>query len=255
MELKLIQCNIWHGRYHNKLVTFLREQDADIITLQEVTSFGLNWGENAQFDVFEQLKSDLNCSGIFAPTFLKRGERDGHLGNAILSKFPILYHKVHFLSGRLCYDEEFGEDWRREPRNLLEVRLDIGKSTLGVFTTHLAFSPDFVVSPLQWLQAKKLSAILRRSNKSPLILAGDLNALPGSSVIGLLERDFENVLCGKNLVTFAKHRFAFGDFEVDELRYLIDYIFVNEAIHSIDINAIDVDCSDHLPLVYQFRYP
>ena len=253
--MKLVQLNIWHARRYDAVVAFLRDQDPDIITLQEVTSYSENWGERAM-DVFEQLKTDLGLrEGANAPAFFREGQPPGYHGNAILSRFPLISSQVHFLSGRYSSTQSFAGNWLLEPRNTLQVLLQTGAGSLRVFSTHLTFSPGFETSPVQMAQAGRLARLLQRGRgqNTPTILAGDLNTLPGSPVIQLLERQLHNQSSGQPLLTFARQPFIFGDFRVDGLRYQVDYVFTGPHIQPLSIQAVDVECSDHLPLVFTFN--
>jgi endonuclease/exonuclease/phosphatase family metal-dependent hydrolase len=244
-RLKLIQYNIWESKHVSDVEAFLKEQDADIVTLQEATCGEYYEGDTP--DAFMQLKSSLKLHGVYAPTVLKK--KNGLQGNAILSKHPIVSHEVTFLNNELAYEDEYDGDITKEPRAALKAEINISGLRLQVITTHLTFSPYFNPSDLQLSQARNLLEVLRKVKNDPLIFAGDLNTKQESKIISLFEENFSNALHGKDFKTFAKRPFSFEGFEVKDLEYLLDYIFVNDLIRVIDVNAKDVDGSDHLPVV------
>ena len=57
--LKFIQINIYKGKYFEALLDFLKKQDADVITMQEVTVGGFNLTDDKSVNLFEILKEKL----------------------------------------------------------------------------------------------------------------------------------------------------------------------------------------------------
>jgi endonuclease/exonuclease/phosphatase family metal-dependent hydrolase len=91
--------------------------------------------------------------------------------------------------------------------------------------------------------------VLKNIEDGPLIFAGDLNSKEGSEIVCLLEQSLSNALRGSDLRTFANHPFSFQGFEVNDLEYLLDYIFVNDQVRVLAVHAENVAGSDHLPVV------
>jgi endonuclease/exonuclease/phosphatase family metal-dependent hydrolase len=87
---------------------------------------------------------------------------DGHHGNAVLSKFPIVAHRNH--------DVSVGT---REPRGLLHCRLDLpGRGEVHAICAHLALH-----EAERRAQLDLLCDIVRREvpPAAPLVVAGDFN--------------------------------------------------------------------------------
>jgi endonuclease/exonuclease/phosphatase family metal-dependent hydrolase len=91
VELKVVTLNIWEGLFLDKAINFLKEEDADILLLQEV------YGQNAtdskdQFRTLEILQESLELPYYYYTPGLRHRREEGMFleGNAIFSRFPIL---------------------------------------------------------------------------------------------------------------------------------------------------------------------
>jgi len=128
----------------------ISELDADVIALQEVLR--PLQGE----DPLERLADVMGLHLAFAAT---RTHRHGELGNAILSRSPILNVSILDLSFS-----------RLERRVAVAARFETDQSSLGVVATHLA-----LVDRTRHRQVRELldhPQLLR----GPVILLGDMNA-------------------------------------------------------------------------------
>lgn len=249
MQLKLISYNIWHGKKWEKLLPWIKDQNADILCLQEVTSHEQNWGDNAPPDIFQALKQELNLKGVLGKAWMLDDKHQSYQGCAILSRFPISSSKTHFLSHQLSYGHEFDHDWTREPRVLVEAKLNINNSPLTVFTTHLSYHKRFADEAKKLREADNLLSILDNHQSDNFIFAGDLNTPPDSPIIQKIQDAYQDA--SPDAPTFARHRFEHEDFVVDDLTYQLDYCFLNGTIKPLKSNAPNLATSDHLPLVIQ----
>jgi endonuclease/exonuclease/phosphatase family metal-dependent hydrolase len=76
----------------------------------------------------EFLAHTVGLHAISGPTIERQ---DGHYGNALLTRLPIVDVRMMDLTV-----------FRREPRGALDVRLDAGGATLRVIATHLGLLPS-----------------------------------------------------------------------------------------------------------------
>jgi endonuclease/exonuclease/phosphatase family metal-dependent hydrolase len=130
----------------------LRELDADVIALQE-----LEWEAHAARSLLSLLANALGSEGVPGPTLL---HRDGHYGNAVLTRLPL--HSVRRIDLTVP---------GREPRGALDVTLDAFEDGLRVIATHLGLAPMERRRQMRQL----LSLMPPEAVRRPVILLGDLN--------------------------------------------------------------------------------
>jgi endonuclease/exonuclease/phosphatase family metal-dependent hydrolase len=126
MKLKVISWNIWGGRRLDEVISFLSHEDPDIIALQEVS----------ERDVHGKIKNDAHviaeALGYYV-FFGKAFTTDRHtppysLGNAVISRFPILESRTFELSGLPLYRNNS----ITEPRNTVVSRIAVESQELCI---------------------------------------------------------------------------------------------------------------------------
>ncbi|MFF0658508.1 endonuclease/exonuclease/phosphatase family protein [Micromonospora tulbaghiae] len=172
--MRVLTWNLWwrYGDWRNRrnaIVGALREADPDVCGLQEV------WGDEDRNFALE-LAEELGMRAVFAPTAppAGAGDSDVGMGNAILSRWPILSSAALPLGG--------GED-----RSVCHAVIEAPSGRLPFFTTHLTYGPGS--SALRQDQVRSLVHIVARHSADrayPVVVTGDLNAEPGSDEIRLL---------------------------------------------------------------------
>ena len=172
--VRVLTFNILHGAtmkgdYDLEVIDrVIRESDADLVALQEVDFMTMR---ARGYD----LVTELGWRVKMAPLFARAMDYDGgEYGEGILSR----YSYASTRNVPLPYSEG------REPRTALEVItiLPFGDTIvfIGTHLDHLGDETDRV------RQVKRINEVFLQ-NKHPVILAGDLNAVPGSVSIGILE--------------------------------------------------------------------
>ena len=128
----------------------ISELKADVIALQEVIR------PRDQEDPLEMLSDALGLHLAFATT---RPHKHGHLGNAILSRFPLAGVSVIDISHS-----------RIEKRGALAARLANGDDELAVVATHLSL--------VDRTRRRQVESLLQHPllNAGPSVLLGDMNA-------------------------------------------------------------------------------
>jgi len=136
-----------------RIAAVLREIDADIIGLQEVDARPGATSESMQM---QYLASALGHHAVAGPTLLRP---TGEYGNALLTRRRVLDVRHVDLTV-----------YRREPRAVLDVDLDIDGAAVRVLVTHLGLLPGE-----RRVQVRRLLDLLGESRSDLVILCGDIN--------------------------------------------------------------------------------
>ncbi len=171
--IKVLSFNILHGATTkgdfdlDAIAKVILQTNPDLVALQEV-DFMTNRAK--KYDLATELGWRTKMAPIFGRAMLYDG---GEYGEAVLSKFSFLETRNVLLP---CTPGN-------EPRAALEITTIIPSgdtiSFVGTHLDHLKDETDRIS------QAKKINEVFI-SNKYPTIMAGDLNATPGSTPINIL---------------------------------------------------------------------
>ena len=172
--VKVLSFNIFHGETTkgdfnlDAIAKVIIDAEPDLVALQEV-DFKTNRAK--KYDLVTELGWRTKMSSIFGRAMEYDG---GEYGEGVLSKYTFIK------SRNIVLPYTVG----REPRAALEIitRLPSGDTIafVGTHLDHLQDEKDRVA------QVKKINKIFS-DNKYPTILVGDLNAIPGSKPINILE--------------------------------------------------------------------
>lgn len=135
------------------VVDYLRRHAPDIIALQEVDSRRAR--DVGVPDAFDILRNALGTHGAHAYAL---STADGHYGQALISRWPLVASSVHDLS--------FPE---REPRRAISAEIDTPAGVLRVIATHLGLSLRE-----RSRQAQTLLGLVGRLER-PTVVMGDFN--------------------------------------------------------------------------------
>ena len=172
--IKVLSFNILHGATTRHdfdldlIAQLIIDADPDFVALQEV-DFKTN--RALKYD----LVTELGWRTKLVPLFARAMSYDsGEYGEGILSKYTFL------TSRNVALPYSLGN----EPRAALEITTVLPSgdtiSFIGTHLDHLKDETDKVA------QAKKINQVFSQ-NKYPSILTGDLNDVPGSTTINILE--------------------------------------------------------------------
>jgi len=159
----------------------LRQLDADVVCLQEA------YADAAASDDARRLGERL---GRVVVRSRLRPPAGSAAGNAVLSRWPVIEEGARPLPGT---------NGRAGPRQALWAVLDSPFGPLPVIATHLAYRFDESAVRQQQLRAVLALAAGLRSDPSvdlPILLGGDLNAVPDSDEIRLLTGRSEAPVAG-----------------------------------------------------------
>ncbi len=237
--MKIVSWNIWKGKYFKQIIMDLKKLDADIIGLQEVKVYEEN---NKNQNIAEMISRKLNYQYIYCKSFTTdRHTPSFEIGNAILSRYPIISSKCHILSTL----KEYKGSAETEPRTAVEIKIKFSTKELTVFNTHLGYSSDLSDTLLQKEQIHKLINVL--PNKTT-VLMGDFNALPQSEII----RKIEEKMANTDDILQTPTRIEEKEGLRKEVR--IDYIFTSKDMTFSNFQIHETSASDHRPLSVQLSF-
>jgi endonuclease/exonuclease/phosphatase family metal-dependent hydrolase len=208
----------------DRIVGVLRELDAHVVGLQEIA---VREGSAGDVDQLAHLARAAGYQPIAAPT---RHHARGHFANGLLCRGRVLaVERVDLsLAGR-------------EPRGLLDVRLEQAGSPLRVLVTHLGLSP---VDRL--FQARRLVEVLGDDREEPTLVLGDMNEwFPGPA----LRRLHARLGRAPSVATFPSGRPVLA---LDRIWVQPRAALVEVCAHATPLARI---ASDHLPVKATIRWP
>lgn len=203
----------------SRIARLLKEVNADIIFLQECDKYCRRSGLANQARFLAKRLNMNYAYGVVNRYYIASA------GNAVLTRYPVVTHSNHPLPQTT------------DPRCCLQLSLEVDKQLCTVFNIHLGLNHR-----LRMLGLRETILPMITPFKSPVILAGDLNASQDSPEVHLLSNYLhdtfaENICPQKN------------SFPANEPREKIDYIFTNTACSSVQSCILASQASDHLPVI------
>ena len=180
--LRVLTYNIHHGEGTDgefdlpRLARIIESTAPDLVALQEVDQ------GTARASGVNELTELARLTRLH-PAFGKAMDfQGGGYGVAVLSRWPLLRVDVHPLPGPAD----------REPRTSLTVAVRVNKNgpLLQFTSTHLDSGRDF---GNRIAQATELNHVLVREDRTPAILAGDMNSGAETEVMQILGGSWSNV--------------------------------------------------------------
>lgn len=236
--LCVITYNIHHGVGIDglfdvkRIADLIRENDADLVALQEVD---VETERTGGLNTMEYLARELSMYFAFGKNLDFQG---GGYGNGILSKYPLVsienLHIPPYRSG--------------EQRGILKILVDYNGRELAFWNTHLDHRKDDTERRESVRIIKKMTEDLN----IPIILAGDFNDTPESKALSELNTVFDDVWA------IRKNNKGFT-FPSDKPERRIDYSFFRSPkgssfmLQPVKACVLTSPASDHLPLIVQFR--
>lgn len=208
----------------------------DIVALQELD---MHRERTGGIDQPHMIAQRLEMLYHFHPNLCVEEER---YGNAILSRFPIRLIQAQRLP-------PLNHESKWEPRGALWVALDCEGRPVHFINTHLGLRKKERLQQVRALLGEEW--IEKALNQGAVVLAGDLNALPNSTIYRRLTQHLRDVQTDlkdhKPLPTW------FSQCPVGR----IDHVFVSAGIEVVNIKvsktAMDKVASDHLPLIVDLK--
>lgn len=213
-----------------RITDVIAESRADIVLLQELD---VGRARTQHTDQAQEIANLLGMTPHFHPAL---HVEEGQYGDAILTAFPSRCVRASALPSL------------HEPRGALWVEISIAGRPLQVINTHLGLARRERMLQTQALLGSDWLGHPDHS-LSPVILGGDFNAVPHSSVFKTISRHLRT---GQGRVTLrATFPARFPLLRLDHLFYGRGLQLENMATLQTALTAM---ASDHLPLIGRFRF-
>jgi len=228
VTLRVLSYNIHHGRGTDGLVDLpriaavIRDSAADLVLLQEVDDRTRRTG---RIDQTAELARLTGLHGEFGHQIDYQG---GRYGQAMLSRTPLAEPTVHVLPG----------DPASETRIAFSARTEVAGQSIVIVGTHLHH-----LDPAVRLDQARAIAMLDLGT-GPLILGGDLNAVPGSEPLTELLAHFRGTT-EKPLPTFPA---GAPTRQLDFILYRPAGVLGGATVRVLD----EPTASDHRPILAVF---
>lgn len=246
MTVRILQWNVLFRESASKILDVLKDADADVLCLQELTSVS---GHNEGIDVPAFLAEQLGFNYFYqiAQEWDSPGDRHT-LGNGIFSRWNLTRTDHAFVRPSQGANPH---DPAHEGRAYVEadVALPDG-TTLTVGTAHLSYIPRGVMTPEKKHEIDALLGIAK-AKESRYVLTGDFNEPPESYTVQELARHLQH--CGPpfETLTWPTRPFQSQDHREEGLGWRIDYVFATKDLAVADAAVLETDVSDHLPIVVE----
>lgn len=246
LELSIMSLNIWGGKQLVELSEYLsKNQDIDIFCFQEIFSKTLQKDSikkgilklesRDSVDILEKIQSLLPNHTYHFEEIIPES-----YGMAIFVKnnISVSGHGKQNIYQNTAYN---GHD-PSHSRCLQWLSMTKNGSEFCVFNIHgLWNGKGKGDSPERILQSQEIVEFSQKFN-APVIIAGDLNIMPETESIKILEKNNINLIKKFN-ITSTRSKFY------KKSERFADYIFIphNTQVHNFEV--VDKSVSDHLPLV------
>ena len=220
-----------------RIARVIAQTDADVVALQELDVRRFRSGA---VDQAHAIAEELEMAFHFHPALTVEEEQ---YGDAVLSRIPMRLVRAAALPGLAGRPH-------LEPRGALWVALQLDVNfEVQLINTHLGLVPRERLTQIEALLGP--SWLGHPDCREPVVLCGDLNALPRSVVCRRLGEQLDDAQVV--LDDYRPQRTWFSGYPVGR----IDHVFVSRDIR---VEAVDVPrseltrlASDHLPLVVDLR--
>lgn len=243
--MKILQLNAWTGRLKGALTNFFRENDFDVICLQEAV-----WSEKE--DILENFFTTVNqikeASGLKfeskSPNFRVRFGAESKTmlqGNVILSREKILEEKIETVFGKDKIVDNI-EELNNHAYTVQMVKLSSG---INVVNHHGYWQPNPIGNETTIKVMKKVAGLVKGLS-GPIVMCGDLNIVYESPA--MRELDFLTDLTDKYKVNNTLMGIKFKD------KVACDHILINDDITVNSFKVLDDLISDHRGVVAEIKY-
>jgi endonuclease/exonuclease/phosphatase family metal-dependent hydrolase len=241
--LKLIQINIESSKHLEKIIPFLKAQNPDVITLQELMEEDL-----------KKFEEELGMVSLFTPQAIQNG---GPQGVGILSKTPFVNSRITQYGGVFTNEIPVyihNETDRLASYNtskfmLLVAEVEKDGEVFKIATTHFPVSVGGKTSDFQRQDLVRLLPLLEQEGE--LVLAGDFNAPRGGEIFSALASKYADNIPPEYIWSIDRHMHRAGPMKLEADAqaagfegFMVDGIFSTPG-YSVSNIEIHPGISDH----------
>lgn len=225
-----------------KAIEFVREQDADVVFLQEVER-GYEGGKQIEPPPnFTRLRESLpQYHSVFGYPVPNPLEIPFGLGLALLSKAPLSgFRRIDLPAAEITFEYA---GIRRTPsqRLLIEAQTTVEGRGLRLLNTHLQAFFMIKGSSNDHLTQRNLVEAVLNTSQGPTLLGGDFNSAPEETVVQQYER-----------VGF--HASQTTEITWRRMPFVLDHIFYNSPLRLENCRVIPTLASDHHAVRAEFSF-
>jgi len=238
--LKMISLNIEGNLHYSTVVPFLKNEQADVLCLQEIPeSFTLQLQELGYHVAFAPM-----CQKVLNGTV-------EIIGVAIASKTPFTSYTVYYHQSReniVPYDNGTPETTLALPYVFADItHMD---QVYSFATTHMIDTGNGKENPFQIAAMERMLMLLRA--ESPHCLCGDFNMPRGfNSLYEVVTKDYTDAVPHTYQSSLDKNLHRLGNKTLTEPifeKFMVDYIFTREEYTATDVHLV-FGVSDHAAVV------
>ena len=249
--MKIISLNTWGCRIE-KIFEYIKEneKDTDIFCFQEILKGGNGMTSREEIKGgFEKISEILfQHNGYFCEY-----EHNG-------AYYGENREKLDFEYGIACFVKKDLPNKEIKKGSLISGEDEYGNSSyrFAVGETSLTEVSDYAIINVHGMwqnsiktdtdakiqQSKKILDLTEKSTKKKII-CGDFNLLPDTNSIKMIEVNFRNLIKEFGIKSTRSNLYT------KETRYS-DYLFVDKKIKVENFSVVDIEVSDHLPLLLEF---
>lgn len=267
--MKIQTLNIWGGRLHDELIKHLliQAQTVDIFCFQEVYDSptqriftrdphelsGESMWESKYRPRANNLREMQELLPDFQPLYYSAQENYDYHGPV---DYPLFYgicmmvrkgitilHEGEVFVFRQRNSVE-GKDNTTLARNLQYIQFVHNGTVLTVANLHGLWNGKGKKDTHDRIEQSKKTRAFLDSQKGLKILCGDLNLLPETESLGILEQGMVNLVKRYNIQSTRSRYYT-------KPEKFADYILVSPDVEVVDFQVLQNEVSDHLPLVVE----
>ena len=142
-------------------------------------------------------------------------------------------------------------DVKHFPQNVVYARLTVHDTEITVANLHGIPQPGHKLDTSERLEQSRRIQEFFAKERGSKILCGDFNLLPGTQSLAILKENMHDLVAEFTIERTRSRLSPF--FGKPDFQEFSDYIFVSPDIHATRLEVPDVQISDHLPLILEFR--
>lgn len=239
--MKILQLNVWTGRIKGALLDFLRNNDFDVVCMQEAV-----WSNGRQkelenfFATVDQIKeaSRLKYESRSSNWGIRIFSEDNIMeqGNVILSRSKIVEERNVLVHNEYRIIEDV-QDFYEHAYTLQIVKLKNGAT---IVNHHGYWKPTPMGDEVTVQVMRKVAEIVKKLD-GPVVMCGDFNIVHEAPA--MRELDFLRDLTYEYGIDNTLSGLKFNG------KVACDHILVNDAVQVEDFRVLDDIVSDHKALV------